>query len=203
MTTKITATLNEVQLAEIIKSVTAAERITKEGLSKLSRELLARCYETGDITLINDLMGACPDTGKFRLTPINWRIAAQYFNHFVAFTSNYESDVQKFAVKGEGNRVALVFNKKSKQKYTVKLPLVEAWLADEANDLWSWSDGAVMEVKAPDYLKNIANDINKAMDEEKGNLDSMTILAGIVDNTELDLATIKAFIERPIADDAE
>lgn len=201
MTTQITATLNEVQLAEIIKSVTAAERITKEGLSKLSRELLAHVYVHGDITLINDLMGVCPETGKFRLTPINWRIAAQYFNHFVAFTSNYESEIQKFATKGEGNRVPLVFNKKSKQKYTAKLPLVEAWLADEASDLWSWSSEIKMEVKAPDYLKNVANDINKALDEEKGNHGIMEVLATIIDNTEIDLAALKAFVDRPIADD--
>lgn len=200
MTTQITATLNEVQLAEIIKSVTAAERITKEGLSQLSRELLAHVYVHGDITLINDLMGTCPETGKFRLTPINWRIAAQYFNHFVAFTSNYESEIQKFAVKGEGNRVPLTFNKKSKQKFTTKLPLVEAWLADEANDLWSWSSEIKMEVKAPDYLKNIANDINKALDEEKGNHGAMEVLAAIIDNTEIDLGVLRAFLERPIAD---
>lgn len=203
MTTQITATLKDVELLDIIQRVTQAERITKEGLSTLSRELLAHVYEHGDIHLINSLMGVDPDTGKFRLTPINWRIAAQYFNEFVSFTSNYESEVQKYATKGEGNRVPLVFNKKSKQKYTTKLPLVEAWLADKANDIWSWSSEVKMETKAPDYLKNIANDINKAMDEEKGNHDAMTVLANIIDNTELDLATLRAFIERPIAVEAD
>lgn len=199
MTTQtIKSTLAVTELTKIIAKVTQAERITKEGLSILSRELLAHAYEFGDISLINDLMGVDPATKKFRLTPINWRIAAQYFNHFVAFTSNFEKDIQKYAIKGEGNRVALTFNKKSKQKFLVKEPAVQAWLSDPANDLWSWSNDIEMEVKAPDYLKNIANDINKALDEEKGGLDAMTVLMAIVDNTEIDLSTLRAFIERPV-----
>lgn len=195
MTIQSTLSVNELQ--NIIQQVTQAEKITKQGLSTLSRELLAHVYEHGDVSLINDLLGQ-GDDGKFRLTPINWRIAVQYFDHFVSFTSNYEKDVKKYATKGEGNRVPLVFNKKSKQKYQVKLPLVESWLAESANDIWSWSHNVEMEAKAPDYLKTVANDINKAMDEEKGNLSAMQVLAAIVDNTEIDLQTLTAFLQRPI-----
>lgn len=196
----ITSTLSAAQLAEKIEQVTQAEKITKAGLSVLSRELLAHAYEHGDVTLINSLMGT-DESGSFRLTPMNWRTAAMYFNHFVAFTSNYEKDVQAYARKGQGNRQALVFNKKSKSKYDRLLPTVHAWLADPTNDLWAWADDNVsMEDKQIDYLKNIANDISKAMDEEKGNHTALEVLATIVDNTDIDLSTIAAFLERPLGE---
>ncbi len=194
----INTTLSAAQLLAKIEEVTAAERVTKAGLSVLSRELLAHAYEHGDVQLINTLMGT-DDSGNFRLTPMNWRTAAMYFNNFVAFTSNYEKDVQAFATKGRGNRQALVFNKKSKAKYERLLPTVEAWLAEPTNDIWSWSDENVtMDDKQVDYLKNIANDISKAMDEEKGNHSAVEVLATIIDNTDIDLATLKAFLERPV-----
>lgn len=193
---KFTSTLSAAQLTQIIVDVTAAEKITKAGLSTLSRELLNHVYESGDVSLVNTLLGK-GDDGKFRLTPINWRIAVQYFNEFIAFTSNYEKDVKEYATKGTGKREPLVFNKKSKKKFIEKEPKVLEWLAVSTNDIWCWSENVEMEVSAPDYLKSISNDIAKALDEEKGNMAINTILSAIVDNTDISLSDLGAFLENP------
>ncbi len=198
----ITSTLTLTQLNELIAKVAAAERITKEGLSTLSRELLAHVYVTGDVTPINTLLGS-DENGKFLLTPLNWRVAVQYFTEYVAFTSNYEKEVMKFAVHGEGKRVSLVFNKKSKQKFNLMLPKVEAWLAVESNDLWSWSAAIKMDGGVVDYFKPIIQNIEKALDEEKGNLSIMAVLAHIIDNTGIQLTDLAQFTSNPMsAEDA-
>ena len=163
----ITATLTLVQVQELITKVTQAERITKAGLATLSRELLAFAFANGTIDPINDLMGV-DETGKHRLTPLNWRTAAMYFNEFVAFTSNYDKDVAKYVKSPSGARPVLVFNKKSKAKYSRLLPTVTAWLADSANDIWSWSDDNIkLETKAVDTMADAIKAILKAMNDDE------------------------------------
>ncbi len=78
-------------LMSTIERVAAAEKITKQGLRELSRDVLAYMLEEEDIRPVNALLGQGED-GKFILTPINWRIAVQYFAHFLPFTSNYEEE---------------------------------------------------------------------------------------------------------------
>ena len=193
---KFTSTLSSSDLTAIIEQVTAAEKITKAGLSTLSRELLNHVYVTGDISLINTLLGKGED-GKFRLTPINWRVAVQYFNEFVAFTSNYEKEVKEFATLGTGKRVALVFNKKSKKKFELKEPKVLEWLAVSSNDIWNWSEAIKMELGEIDYFAPITKDIARALDEEKGNAAIGTILSLIVDSTDITLADLQIFLSNP------
>lgn len=168
-TNTITATLNLSQLTALIAEVTAAERITKEGLSTLSRELLMFAYEHGDISPINSLMGV-DSNGKHRLTPLNWRTAAMYFNNFVAFTSNYEKQVEKYVKKPSGQRPVLTFNKKSKAKYTRLLPTVTQWLSDSSNDIWVWADANIeMSDKPVDLMAMAVKAIVKAMtDDDNG-----------------------------------
>ena len=198
MTTSITATLNLEQISVLIEEVTAAEKITKHGLSLLSRELLAFAYEHGDISPINSLLG-CNADGKFRLTPINWRIAVQYFDHFVAFTSNFEKDIKKFAVKGEGKRVAMAFNKKSKAKFDAKLPLVEAWLLDTDNDIWSWSNEIVLEAKAPDFIGNMIKSFQAALDEERGGFTFIEVMQALIldEDTNVSLGDLREMLNPP------
>lgn len=175
----ITATLTLSEITTLIADVTAAERITKEGLSTLSRELLMFAYEHGDISPINNLMGV-DENGKHRLTPLNWRTAAMYFNNFVAFTSNYEKQVQAYVKAPSGKRPVLVFNKKSKAKYTRLLPTVTAWLSDTNNDIWSWADDNVkMEEKEVNTMALAVKAILKAMQDEENHYTMGDIIAEV------------------------
>lgn len=194
----ITTTLTLTEINKLIQDVTKAEKITKEGLSALSRELLAHAYQHGDIAPINTLMGV-DSNGKFRLTPLNWRTAAMYFNNFVAFTSNYDKDVKAYANKGEGKRKPLVFNKKSKAKYTRLLPTVEQWLADSDNDIWSWSDDNVtMQDKPVDLLALAVKAVVKAMnDEENGGFTMGDIIAQVQEEED-----VTVNLERSVEADA-
>lgn len=199
-TLNITATLKVEALSAIINDVTAAERVTKQGLSVLSRELLAHAWEHGDITLINSLMGT-DENGKFRLTPLNWRVAAMYFNSMVAFTSNYEKEVQAFIEKGEGKRVPLVFNKKSKNKFNSMGESVQEWLSVATNDLWVWSQDVKMSDPTKDFAKLAINAFSNAVDEEKGGLPVNYLLMLLVDSVDgLDLGTISDFLSNPVVE---
>ncbi len=202
-TNNITATLTLTELNQLISDVTAAEKITKAGLRTLSRELLAHVFQHGDVEPINTLLGT-DDQGKFRLTPINWRTAVQYFNNFVAFTSNFEKEVQEYAVKGTGTRTPLVFNKKSKAKYERLLPTVQAWLAESANDLWTWSDDIKIEAQAPDFMKNAIQALKNAMDEEKGAFTMQEIMVALIEdeNITMSLTDIRESMVLPVADAA-
>lgn len=181
----ITKEQSHTNLIELIEQVTAAERITKAGLASLSRDLLAHAFDFGDVQPINTLMGT-DSNGKFRLTPINWRTAAMYFNAFVAFTSNYDKEVKPYATKGQGQRVALVFNKKSKPKYERLLPTVTQWLGDENNNIWTWSDANIsMDDKEVDYMALAIKAVKNAMDEDKGGLSWAEIQAAIIADEEV------------------
>lgn len=171
-------TISYETLMTAIAEVSQAERITKAKLSSLSRDLLAYVLETEDVRPVNALLGRNED-GTYVLTPINWRIAVQYFHHFIAFTSNYEEEVKEYAIKGKGQRTALVFTKKSKKRWDNAAKAIEEWLSDESNDLWVWSDNAVMDAKPVDYAKKIQQAISSALDEEKGNMSLTDVMAAI------------------------
>lgn len=174
-------------LMESIGTLAAAERITKAKLRDLSRDMLAYLIQedNADVRPINALLGK-DEGGDFILTPINWRIAVQYFNHFVAFASNYD-DVKEYAVKGKGQRTPLVFTKKSKKRWDKGVQLINEWLEDEGNDIWVWSNNAEMDAKPIDYAKQVQSAVKKAMDEGKGNMGLAEVLACI---TELEDVTV-------------
>lgn len=123
-------------LEQKIAELTVAERITKKLLGELSRDLLMLYKQDGNIDLINSLLGKCPETGKFRLTPMNRRIAGYYFNQFIPHASNYDE-------WSENQKLTLQFGSKSKRK--VKRfegkpeHCIDTWLENEANTIWNWS----------------------------------------------------------------
>lgn len=180
-------------LMETIGRVAAAERITKEGLRTLSRDILAYVVDSEDIRPVNTLLGMDGD-GKFVLTPINWRIAVQYFHHFVAFTSNWE-DVKDYCVKGKGQRQPFVLNKKAKKRWDKSVADITAWLEDESNDIWVWSNNVEMEAKPIDYAKQVQNAVKKALDEEKGNLSLADVLSAIVDLEDVSVYDLMSAME--------
>lgn len=150
-------------LMDKITELTTAERITKKLLGELSRELLQLYVESGNIELINAILGKEPETGKFRLTPMNRVAAGYYFNQFIPHASNYDEWV-------EDNKVTLVFAGKSKRKVNRFAGKdehnIEKWLSDENNNIWTWTATNV-ETKNNadvDYLGKLSKAFEQAIE---------------------------------------
>lgn len=157
-----------------IAQLAKAEKITKTVLGELSREILAYVIEEKDVRPINELLGN--RKGEFVLTPINWRIACKYFEHFLPFTSNFD-EIRDCINKG-GVRTALVFKKLSPKKWDAKVEEINAWLADDSNDIWEWSNSIGFEEKPVDYAGRITKNVQAA--QEKGGLDAIAVMQAVL-----------------------
>ena len=169
--------MNFTTLMQAIAELAQAEKVTKAKLSELSRELLAYMLESADVRPINALLGKQED-GSFTLTAVNWRVACQYFHHFLPFTSNY-NDIRDCVING-GMRTELVFGKKDKKRFDTKVELISDWLDDADNDIWSWSDSVKVEAKPTDYAGRITKAVEAGMNEDKGGLSAAEVMAAIV-----------------------
>ena len=138
-------------LMQAVSEVAQAERITKQVLGNLSRDVLEYMLESEDVRPVNALLGVGTD-GKFIRTPVNWRIACQYFAHFLPFSSNYD-EVKDNVEKGEGTREPLVFGKKQKRKWDKKSQEIADFLEDEDNTIWTWSKNVEIKAQPTDYAK--------------------------------------------------
>jgi len=168
------------QLRADIAAVRQAERVTKEKLSSLSRDLLNKWNNDHDPELINELLGH-DDAGKYTLTPLNWRIACMYFFTFVGAASNYTKDVEPYVTKGKGNRTPLVFGLVGKNQQKRTAAKREAWLANEDNNIWTWSaENVTMQDKNIDYAKQITKAVTDAVSEDKGNLSLIQVLDAVL-----------------------
>lgn len=194
-------TITHESLIERIARVAQAERVTKHELGLLSREMLAYVLETEDVRAINALLGKGED-GKFVLTPINWRIAVQYFNHFVPFTSNYEEEVKPYAVKGKGVRTELVFKKKSKKRWDKCVQEIANWLEAESNDIWVWSDNAEMDAQPVDYAKKIQSAVKAAMADDKGAMSMVDVVSAIADMEDVSIHDLMGALNAFATDEA-
>lgn len=180
------------QINNAIDAIAKAEKITKSKLGEVSRTILQYLIETEDVRPVNRLLGK-DDKGNFLLTPVNWRIGVQYFAHFLPFTSNYEKEVKQAAIKG-GDRVPLVFSKKNKRKWDAQVAEIEAWLANEDNDLWVWSNNAEIEAKPVDYKKQITNAVKKALAEDKGGMSLVDVFEAMME-ADVDMADMFITLE--------
>jgi hypothetical protein len=167
------------QLAKMIDDVASAERITKTALAKLSRELLIKWDADHDPSLINLLLGKKGD--KFVLTPMNWRTATQYFHEMVGAVSNFDKQVKEYARQGKGKRVPMVFaDKASKNSQKRTKSIRENWLANEDNNIWVWSTQIQLEKAPVNYAGDITKSIQKAMAEDKGNMEISQVLDAVM-----------------------
>lgn len=169
--------MNFTTLMQAIAELAQAEKITKAKLSELSRVLLAYMLETSDVRPINALLGKQED-GSFTLTAVNWRVACQYFQHFLPFTSNY-NEIRDCVING-GMRTELIFGKKDKKRFDTKVGLISDWLDNADNDIWVWSDNVKVEAKPTDYAARITKAVEAGMNEDKGGLTAAEVMAAIV-----------------------
>lgn len=185
-------------LSKKIGQLAKAEKVTKQLLGELSREVLLFVLETKDVRPVNELLGN--RQGQFVLSPMNWRIACKYFLHFLPFTSNF--DEVKDCINKGGARDPLVFKKLSPKKVESKTEEIHAWLAVEENDIWVWSNSIAFEEKPVDYAGRITKNVMAA--QEKGGLDAIAIMQAVV-NAGIDVDVLMraiAEVEPAMVEDA-
>lgn len=188
-------TMDTTVLVAKINELTQAERITKRLLGELSRELLQHYSESGDVGLINSLLGV-DNEGKFRLTPINWRFACQYFLAFIPHTSNWE-EIKDNVLKGVGKREPLVFQKKSGNRLKKIGNKLAEWLAVEENNIWVWSATVKVEEVEKDYAAKVTKAVKDALDEEKGGLGVIEVITAVLSGGVSVDQLLKAMAEIP------
>lgn len=174
-----------------IEAVFQAERITKQALGELSRDLLEIYRDHGDITLINRLLGVNEDQ-KFILTPMNWRVAVKYFREFIPHSSNW-TDVEAYVNKHEGERVAFKFEGKNANRLKKIGGKLEAWLADENNNIWNFK--VAFEPPKKDFLKDVVSRVRAAIAEDKGGFSIADVMGAILEMEEVSQVDLIAALQ--------
>lgn len=132
-----------------IKAIAESERITKDGLRWLSRDLLSQLHETednprnGDIGFVNQLLHV--------LTPMNRKTLVLFMQEFSGFKYDEEQSI---------------FTKKIKSQYENTKAKAMEFLDDPLNNLWSWAERNVKVEKKAFKLDTLTKDIKKALDAE-------------------------------------
>ncbi len=98
------------------------EKVTRELLRSLSREVLEAHHATENVTYINQLIGV--------LTPMNRKTAILFFKEFSGFHFSKESQT---------------FEKKDKKVYQFKSDMSDKFLEDPNNNIFSWYERNVKD----------------------------------------------------------
>ncbi len=114
------------QLDATLETLKGAERITKETLRILSREMLDAIHVGGDIQPVNRLLEV--------LTPMNRKTCVLFFQEFSGHL--YSENEEKFTKRDKGN-------------YAKKEQASAEFLDDPMNNIWSWVIRKGLEVGEP------------------------------------------------------
>jgi hypothetical protein len=137
-----------------IKILAKAEKLTKEGLRDLSRELLLITQETEDIGYVNRTLEV--------LSPANKRVCVLFFREFSGFLFSDESNT---------------FVKKDKKRYDDIKAKAIAFLDDPHNNVWTWQERNVdIEAKPFDLTKVTAFATNVLKKAEKEGVSQVDVL---------------------------
>lgn len=113
----------EHSFAKALAAIAGAEKVTKEELRSLSRDILTAWHETGNVAYANKLLAV--------LSPMNKKTFIVFGKHFSGFTYD---------------EVAGSFTKKSAKRYEKAHAECVEFLADPNNNIWSWAERHI-EVK--------------------------------------------------------
>ena len=151
--------LTQKQLSNKVDKCGMAEKMTKKLLGELSRELLPYVYESKDVAIVNRLIGV--------LTPVNKKVAIEFFKAFVGWTFNADTNE---------------FGKKQKDApYTKKSYASDTFLANKDNTLWTWAETEIeVAPKAKNYGMKISKLVDKALTDEAEGIDLREVLFAIV-----------------------
>ena len=161
--------LTKKELGSKITKLANREKVTKQLLGELSRELLTYVYESKDIATLNRLLGV--------LTPINKKVAIAFFSVFVGWT--FDTELSQFG-------------KQQKEKpHTKKAYLADTFLADEANNIWVWADTEIeIAPKAKNYGMKISKLVDKALTDEAEGIDLREVLYAIMSSDAVSLGDL-------------
>ncbi len=186
------ANLNNIN--NLIDEIGKAERITKDALRILSRELLEYIVVNDGVEGNNKGSEDSQVANRLIdvLTPVNRKVAIAFLRHFLAFHIKEDEDGKFIAFTG-----------KDKKQWQRKLELVQQFLAEPHNNIWTWADRNVDIVPKPmDFAKlNAAmGQLIKKADKAKlghGNI-IRAMLANGITNDEI-LLVIKEMADAPAA----
>jgi hypothetical protein len=129
-----------------LRALRESERITKDTLRTMSRDLLACLHisennaKCGDISFINEVMGV--------LTPMNRKTFVLFMQEFTGFFYDEKQEC---------------FTKKNKGIYNDKCKAAMEFLDDPMNNIWSWAERNVKVEKKLFKLDTVTKDIERAM----------------------------------------
>lgn len=170
------------QLNAIIATIAASEQVTRVELGNFSRVVLEFVLESEDVRPINALLGK-GENGKYILTSMNRRTANLFFKALIPFADNGAVELEQ-----------VVFTKKKAKAWDKYVKLITEFLADENNNIWTWSDENVnIEDKPKNYASKIQKLVSKALKDEVQGISQADLLQAVLDggvdlNTILDLA---------------
>jgi hypothetical protein len=147
----------ESAFAVSILALAGSEKITKAELQGLSRTVLEAWHATGDHSYGNRLIGI--------LTPVNKKVAVQFFLHFSGFS--FDDKLGAFAGK-------------SKKRYELAHKESMAFLEDPMNNIWSWADRNIEIVKKEFTLDQVTDGIKGYLKKaNKENIPQVDVLRAI------------------------
>ena len=136
----------EAQYQENLAKLQASEKITKELLRSMSREVLVAHHETGDVTYINSLLGV--------LTPINKKVCSLYFKEFSGHL--FSEDTKSFG-------------KKDKKRYDDARKKSFDMLEDPLFNVFSWAEQAVEVERKPFTLGKLQQQMGSLVKKAEEN----------------------------------
>lgn len=142
-----------------VKALAKAEKLTRETLRDMSRDLLSMVQATEDITYVNRVIDV--------LTPMNAKTAVLFFTEFTGFTYNVEEKT---------------FGKKNKKKYEEIVAKTLAKLEDPHFNMWTWAEKELDVAKKPFKLEDITKFAERAVKKaaEEG-IDQADVLKAFFD----------------------
>lgn len=168
------ANLNKKEIGAKVTKLANREKVTKQLLGELSREMLTYVYESKDIAMVNRLISV--------LTPINKKVAIAFFSAFVGWTMNVET--------GE-------FGKQQKDKpFTKKAYLADDFLATKDNTIWTWADTEIeVAPKAKNYGMKISKLVDKALNDAEEGIELKEVLFAIMSSDSVSLGDLMQSIK--------
>lgn len=128
-----------------IEKLAASEKISKELLRSLSRDVLEAHHETGDVAYINGLLGV--------LTPINKKVCVLFFKEFSGHL--YSEDTK-------------AFGKKDKKRYDDAKKKSFDRLEDPNFNVFSWADMHVEVERKPFTIGKLQQQMGSLIKKAEG-----------------------------------
>ena len=131
---------------ERVASLAASEKVSKELLRSLSRDVIEAHHATGDVKYINELLGAC--------SSINRKVCVLYFKEFSGHLYSEETKA---------------FGKKDKKRYDDAKKKSFDRLEDPNFNVFSWADMHVEIEKKPFTLGKLQQQMGSLVKKAEEN----------------------------------